>query len=69
MERPQMIDKYIIKFCVFLDKYTAWIDHLFAPRCKCKKKKKDAQANSKMDCSIKNVVCRYKRTPWKKMGL
>jgi len=32
-----MIDKYIIKFCVFLDTYTAWIDNLFAPK---KKKKK-----------------------------
>ncbi len=34
-----MIDKYIIKFCVFLDNSTAWIDRLFAPTCKRKKKK------------------------------
>ena len=35
-----MIDKYIIKFCIMLDRCTAWIDNLFfAPRCKCKKKK------------------------------
>ena len=35
-----MIDKYILKFCDMLDRYTAWIDNLlFAPRCKCKKKK------------------------------
>jgi len=39
-----MIDKYIIKFCVMLDKYTAWIDNLFfAPRCKCGKKKKNGK--------------------------
>jgi hypothetical protein len=35
-----MIDKYIIKFCIFLDNLLAPIDKLFAPRCKCKKKKK-----------------------------
>ena len=35
-----MIDKYILKFCDMLDRYTAWLDNLFfAPRCKCKKKK------------------------------
>jgi len=32
-----MIDKYIIKFCIFLDTYTAWIDNLFVSK---KKKKK-----------------------------
>ena len=69
MERPQMIDKYIIKFCVFLDNSIAWVENLFAPRCKCKKKKKDAQAGPKVDRPIKNVVCRYKRTPWKTMEL
>jgi len=36
-----MIDKYIIKFCVFLDTYTAWIDNLFfSPKKKKKKKNK-----------------------------
>ena len=33
-----MIDKYILKFCEFLDNVTGLIDKLFAPRCKCKKK-------------------------------
>jgi hypothetical protein len=43
-----MLDKYIIKFCVFLDNSTAWIENLFAPRCKCKKKgkKKNGRANN-----------------------
>ena len=35
-----MIDKYILKFCDVLDRFSAWIDNVFfAPRCKCKKKK------------------------------
>jgi hypothetical protein len=32
-----MIDKYIIKFCIFLDTHTAWLENLFVPK---KKKKK-----------------------------
>ena len=35
-----LIDKYIIKFCDFLDKSLMWVEGLFAPRCQCKKKKK-----------------------------
>ena len=34
-----MIDKYIIKFCIFLDNSTAWIDRLFESKSKRKKKK------------------------------
>ena len=34
-----LIDKYIIKCCDFLDKSVMWVEGLFAPRCKCKKKK------------------------------
>jgi len=37
-----MIDKFIYKCCGFLDKFTNWMNGLFAPRCKCKRKKKDA---------------------------
>ena len=41
-----MIDKYIIKFLEKIDNFTDSINNfLFAPRCKCgkkKKKKKDA---------------------------
>ncbi len=33
-----MIDKYILKFCGWLDNISSGIDKLFAPRCKCKKK-------------------------------
>ena len=32
-----MIDKIIYKFCGILDKFTAGIDRIFGPRCKCKK--------------------------------
>jgi hypothetical protein len=35
-----MIDRFIYNFFGKLDNVTSWIDHLFAPRCKCKKKKK-----------------------------
>ena len=35
-----MIDRFIYKCCGFLDKYTEWMNSLFAPRCKCKNKKK-----------------------------
>jgi hypothetical protein len=39
-----MLDKYIIKFLEKIDNFTDCITNfLFAPRCKCgKKKKKDA---------------------------
>jgi len=38
-----MLDRFIYKCCDFFDRYTDWINNLFAPRCKCgKKKKKDA---------------------------
>ena len=33
-----MIDKYILKFCDMLDRYTAWIENLFFPTKKKKKK-------------------------------
>ena len=32
------IDRYILKCCDFLDKGIMWVEGLFAPRCKCKKK-------------------------------
>ena len=65
-----MIDKFIYNFFGTLDRiFEAIATKLAGPRCQCKKKKKDAQASPKMDCPIKNVVCRYKRTPWKTMGL
>ena len=34
-----MIDSFIYKFCGIIDNATSWLDKLFAPRCKCKKKK------------------------------
>jgi len=38
-----MIDKYILKFCGFIDNIFEWIaNKLAGPRCQCKKKKKDA---------------------------
>ena len=33
------MDKYILKFLNIIDRYTSFIDNLFAPRCKCKRKK------------------------------
>ena len=33
-----LIDRYILKCCDFLDKCIMWVEGLFAPRCKCKKK-------------------------------
>ena len=33
------MDKYILKFFSTLDTYVSWVENLFAPRCKCKKKK------------------------------
>ena len=64
-----MIDKLFYKFFSAMDNICEWIANKIAgPRCKCKKKK-DAQAGPKVDCPIKNVVRRYKRTPWKKVGL
>lgn len=36
-----MIDKFIYKFCDVMDRYSDWVNQLlFAPRCKCKKRKK-----------------------------
>jgi len=35
-----MIDKFLYSFFGKLDILCGWIDKLFAPRCKCKKKKK-----------------------------
>jgi hypothetical protein len=34
-----MIDKFIYKCFAALDDAVAWVEGLFAPRCKCKKKK------------------------------
>ena len=65
-----MLDKYIIKACEVIDNVCEWIaNKLAGPRCKCGKKKKDAQTGQKMDCKTKNVVCRFKRASWKTMGL
>ena len=39
-----MLDKFIYKCCDFFDKYTEWMNNfLFAPRCKCKKKKNESK--------------------------
>ena len=35
-----MIDKFFYVFFSKLDIIAGWMDKLFAPRCKCKKKKK-----------------------------
>jgi hypothetical protein len=35
-----MIDKFIYNFFGKLDILCNWVDKLFTPRCKCKKKKK-----------------------------
>tara|TARA_R100000963_G_C4546812_1_gene41483 strand:+ start:112 stop:297 length:186 start_codon:yes stop_codon:yes gene_type:complete len=57
-----MIDKYIIKFCMMLDRYSAWIENLFfAPRCKCKKKKNSKRTYKKekdhgTDISFENEI-------------
>ena len=32
-----LIDKYILKFCGLLDKFTEWLFEWQKPRCKCKK--------------------------------
>ena len=37
-----MIDKYIIKFCVFIDNSFAWVDNLFEHKSKRKKKKNES---------------------------
>ena len=37
-----MLDRFIYRCCGFLDKFTNWMNGLFAPRCKCKRKKKNA---------------------------
>ena len=56
-----LIDKYILKFCGFLDNVTGLIDKLFAPRCKCKKKKHSKRTYEKekdhgTDISFENEV-------------
>ena len=35
-----MIDRFLYSFFGTLDILFGWMDKLFAPRCKCKKKKK-----------------------------
>ena len=37
-----MLDKFCYKFFASIDSATEWVANLFAPRCKCGKKKKDA---------------------------
>ena len=38
-----MIDKYIVRFCEVVDNFCETIANMLSgPRCKCKKKKKDA---------------------------
>ena len=55
-----MLDKFLYRFFGAIDILLERINNfLFAPRCKCKKKKKDAQACKKMGCSFKNVVCKF----------
>ena len=56
-----MIDKYILKFCGFLDNVSDLIGKLFAPRCKCKKKKHSKrtykyQKEHATDMSFENEV-------------
>ena len=36
-----MIDKCIYKVLGFFDRYMEWTNSLFAPRCKCKKKRNE----------------------------
>ena len=38
LQDQKMIDKYIIKFCIFLDKLVAPIDRIFEDKKKKKKK-------------------------------
>ena len=61
-----MIDRYIIKFCKFLDNVSDLIGNLFAPRCKCKKKKHPKRTYEKekdhgTDISFENEVNNGKR--------
>ena len=35
----QMIDKFIYKCCGFLDRYTEWMNNIFMPKPKKKRKK------------------------------
>jgi len=35
-----MIDKYILKFCSFCDRYTEWVNKIFELKPKKKRKKK-----------------------------
>jgi hypothetical protein len=56
-----LIDKYILKFCGWLDNISSCIDKLFAPRCKCKKKKDSKRTYKKekdhgTDISFENEV-------------
>ena len=56
-----MIDIFIYKFFAGLDKCCAFIDNLFAPRCKCKKKKDSKRTYKKekdhgTDISFENEV-------------
>ena len=34
------MDKFVYKFCDLIDGFQTWINNLFAPRCKCKRKDK-----------------------------
>ena len=56
-----LIDKYILKCCDFLDKSIMWVEGLFAPKCKCKKKKDSKRTYTKekdhgTDISFENEV-------------
>ena len=53
-----LIDKYIIKCCDFLDKSIMWVEGLFAPRCKCKKKK-DSKRTYKYQKAVKICPLKY----------
>ena len=45
-----MIDKFIYKCFASLDNAVAWVEGLFAPRCKCgKKNKKDSKRTYKKE--------------------
>ena len=56
-----MIDRFIYKMFVGLDSFCSFIDGLFAPRCKCKKKKNSKRTYEKekdhgTDISFENEV-------------
>ena len=56
-----MIDRFIYRIFSGLDYFCSFIDNLFAPRCKCKKKKNSKRTYTKekdhgTDISFENEV-------------